>query len=71
VKIDTALAILDVKRGRKALNRAVAGGGARIPVTIHGFIVGSWSVDDGTSREFEVEVTSAVVGELNPPARPR
>lgn len=58
-------ALLDVKKGRKRLFKCVGGQGfgktgkptgERIPVTITGFIVGAHSDDDGTSREFEVEV---------------
>jgi len=59
-------AILDVKAGRKGLakhfvKRPRSGPcprELRIPVTITGYIVGQWGRDDGTSIEFEVEVTS-------------
>lgn len=59
-------AILDVKAGRKALekhfrNRPPLGAcppSMRIPITIKGHIEGINSSDDGTSREFSVIVQS-------------
>jgi hypothetical protein len=49
-------ALLDVKAGRAALAKRIAKG-TRIPVIIHGTITGQWGRDDGTSIEFEVDVT--------------
>lgn len=59
-------AILDVKSGRKALekhfrNRPPLGPcppAMRVPVTIRGYIDGTYSRDDGTSIEFSVVVQS-------------
>ena len=62
--IKSDFALLDVKRGRGALFKALGHtgrkpgtGAAPIPVTITGFILGAWGNDDGTSREFEIQVT--------------
>lgn len=55
--IDSDFALLDVKRGRHALLKRVEDGDTRIPVTIEGFIYRNWGGDDGTSIEFEVDVT--------------
>lgn len=72
MKLTSDFAILDVKNGRNKLLKRVQGEGfgptgrptgARIPVTITGFIVGAYGGDDGTSREFEVEVTDLTVNE--------
>ena len=65
-KITSEFAILDVKKGRQALDKNFAdhkrtGVAEAVPVTITGFIVGVWSGDDGTSREFEVRVTDVKV----------
>jgi hypothetical protein len=59
-KIDSTFAILDVKRGRVALAKRTNRGETRIPVTIRGYIVNQHGNDDGTSIEFEIEVTDAV-----------
>lgn len=63
--IDSNFAILDVKHGRVQLARRVRdmeqlGIPVRIPVTIRGYITGTWSNDDGTSIEFQIDVASAV-----------
>ncbi len=62
--IKSDFALLDVKRGRGALFKAVGYTGRRdtspIPIVITGEIVGAWGEDDGTSREFEVRVISVV-----------
>jgi hypothetical protein len=54
-------ALLDVKGGRGALFKALGytrkDGPMLIPVTITGYLVGAWGSDDGTSQEFEVQVT--------------
>lgn len=65
-KIDSTFAILDVKRGRVKLAKRVNEMLARgyflhgIPVTVRGYIVNVHGNDDGTSIEFEIEVTDAV-----------
>lgn len=68
-KLQSSFALLDVKSGRKGLHKIVGGQGTeypetgkRIPVTIRGFIVGAWGHDDGTSREFGVEITDIKTG---------
>lgn len=70
IKSDTA--ILDVTKGRKALYRHVGDTPRgpeypnRIPVTITGYIVGAWGHDDGTSREFQVQVETVTLGKVSP-----
>lgn len=59
-KINSDFAILDVKRGRAMLAKRVNSGENRIPVTIRGYIVNVHGNDDGTSIEFEIEVTDAI-----------
>ena len=64
-KIDSGFCFLDVKRGRvnlaKRINKLKGfGAPVRIPVTIRGHITDISSQDDGTSIEFEVEVSEAV-----------
>lgn len=64
-EIKSEFALLDVKKGRGALFKALGYTGRRkdispIPVTITGFIIGAWGKDDGVSREFEIEVTDVV-----------
>ena len=65
MKLQSDFALLDVKRGRVGLLKTCGGdhGPARIPVTITGFITGAWGHDDGDSREFQVTVTKAEIGE--------
>jgi len=55
MKIQSNFALLDVKHGRKGLEKALSKG--PIPVTITGNLTGVWGNDDGESVEFEVEVT--------------
>jgi len=55
--ISSTFGLLDVKRGRGALKRRLEKG-PPIPVTIQAFITRDWGRDDGTSIEFELEVTS-------------
>lgn len=59
-KINSTFAILDVKRGRVELARRVNVGETRIPVTVRGYITEVHSHDDGTSIEFQIDVTDAV-----------
>lgn len=72
MKLESSLAILDVKKGRKKLFKLLGftpngprpNEDNRVPVTITGFIVGAHGGDDGTSREFQVEVTGLAVTNL-------
>jgi len=64
MKIESDHAILDVKKGRGALIKAVGGRGTSykitgnvVPVTIRGYVDEAWGRDDGISREFELVVT--------------
>ena len=59
-KIDSDFALLDVKRGRVKLAKRINAGETRIPVTIRGYITTVHSNDDGTSIEFQVDVTDAI-----------
>ena len=72
MKIESTFALLDVQKGRRKLLSEVGGNGIgktgqptgkRIPVTITGFVVGAWGGDDGTSREFQVDVTNVEIQE--------
>lgn len=68
--ISSTFAILDVKQGRDALNEhfkhrprlGPCPEAMRVPVVIHGYIDGVWGDDDGTSREFTVEVDKVAIG---------
>lgn len=62
MKVKSNFALLDVKSGRKKLAQKV-GNGARIPVTITGFITHQFGNDDGTSIEFTVKVTDVSIAE--------
>lgn len=70
-KITSDFALLDVKRGRKALakhfkNRPIMGAcpqEMRIPITITGYISHQYGADDGISIEFGVRVESVKVGD--------
>lgn len=59
MKPQSAHAVLDIKHGRRKLEKAVLMG-ERLPVVIKGFIeqVGN---DDGTSTEFTIDVTNVDV----------
>mgnify|MGYP001453105985 CR=1 FL=1 len=67
MKITSTFALLDVTRGRKALNKLMPPGSQslpndkRIPVTIHGFISHRHGSDDGISQEFGVDVTKVEI----------
>ena len=69
MKLHSKFAILDVTKGRKALEKIMPEGSQnlpkkdRIPVTISGFISHQHSGDDGVSIEFGVDVTSVEVHE--------
>lgn len=55
-------ALVDVKGGRKVLSELVEDHTYKIPITISGWVTGEWSGDDGTSREFEIDVTESIFG---------
>ncbi len=57
-KITSDFALLDVKVGRKGLEKFLAPQTQRVPVTIRGFIEYAWGGDDGESIEFSVDVAS-------------
>jgi len=61
VKLQSHIAILDVKHGRKKLDKLTKQN--EIPVTIKGVITGPWGHDDGVSQEFQVIVESVTTGE--------
>lgn len=69
MKLESDFALLDVKRGRKALAKRMPPGSnslpkdKRIPVTIRGYISHRHGADDGTSIEFGVDVTSVRIEE--------
>jgi hypothetical protein len=62
MKTTSNFAILDVKRGRATLRNLVKDHKHKIPVTLTGYITGDRSGDDGTSIEFEIQVTSHLIG---------
>jgi len=71
MKLESGFAILDVRRGRRQLERLFAKGrggypanGERVPVTITGYITHQHGRDDGESIEFGIEVTSVVAGDM-------
>ena len=65
--VSSDFAILDVKRGKRALSKCMPAGSARIakqdriPVVIYGFISHQWGGDDGVSIEFGVDVERVVL----------
>ncbi len=67
MKLQSTFALLDVMRGRKALDKLMPPGSQslphdqRIPVTIHGFISHRHGADDGISQEFGIEVSRVEV----------
>jgi hypothetical protein len=68
MKLQSTFALLDVMRGRKALDKLMPPGSQslpkdkRIPVVIHGYISHRHGSDDGVSIEFGVDVTNVEVG---------
>lgn len=67
MRLHSDFAALDVKHGRKQLNRMIDRNGKtgaethdlpeKIPVIIHGFITHRLGDDDGEGQEFGIEVT--------------
>lgn len=68
MKLQSDFALLDVRRGRRQLDKLIDRGGRghdlpeRIPVVIHGWITGRFGSDDGASQEFNVEVSKVETG---------
>ena len=71
MKLQSDFALLDVKRGRRQLDKMVERNGLtgaakhdlpeRIPVVIRGYITHRHGRDDGISQEWGVEVSSVEV----------
>ena len=59
MKLESGFALLDVKRGRVGLRKAINKKPVR--VVIYGEIKCSWGNEDGESQEFEVLVDKVVV----------
>ncbi len=66
MRLTSTFALLDIMGGRRDLLKVVGGNGfgrtkrptgVRVPVTITGNVVGAWGGDDGTSQEFQVDVS--------------
>ncbi len=62
MRLQSDYAILDVKRGRGVLLKQVAEKGP-VRVVIYGTVEGGFGHDDGTSREFNVDVDRVEVME--------
>lgn len=71
MRIASEFAMIDVKKGRRELARAVRDGQVRIPVTLVGFITGPYGQDDGMSIEFEVDVKKVELGAPEPNPLPK
>lgn len=67
MKLQSDFALLDVKKGRKALAKMMPNGSKRtdavIPVVIKGYISHRHGNDDGVSIEFGIDVTSVEIVE--------
>jgi hypothetical protein len=61
MKIQSNFGILDVKHGRRQLEKHFMSMKGNLKVTIEAEIVGQWSHDDGESIEFELDVKSVEV----------
>ena len=57
MKLTSDFALLDVKKGRKALAKHFSDKKGPIPVVIHAELIRRFGDDDGTSIEFEMKVT--------------
>lgn len=66
MKLHSDFAILDLKHGRRQLDKMIDRHGRNhdladpIPVKIHGYITGRHGSDDGVSQEFTVQVERVV-----------
>jgi hypothetical protein len=69
VKLQSDFALLDVRRGRRQLDKMIERGGKghdlpkRVPVVIRGWITHRHGRDDGVSQEFGIDVAEVVVTE--------
>lgn len=69
MKLQSTFALLDVKRGRRQLDKMIERGGKghdlpeRIPVVIRGWITHRHGYDDGESQEFGIDVAEVIVPE--------
>lgn len=60
MKLHSDFAILDVKHGRRQLDKLCVNNhdlAEKIPVVIYGFITGRQGSDDGISQEFTIQVS--------------
>ena len=62
MNINSDFALLDVKRGRVQLQRVLRQG-KKVKVVIHAEVDRPWSVDDGESVEFQLNVEKVEVVE--------
>lgn len=66
MKIKSDFVLLDVRSPQKKLEKIVSfdyNKEKKVPVKIIGFISNAWGDSDGTSQEFEVEVTLVEAGD--------
>lgn len=63
MKIQSTFGLLDVKHGRRQLEKHFMAMKGNLKVTIEAEIIGQWSHDDGVSIEFELDVKSVKVDE--------
>lgn len=61
MKLESDFALLDVMRGRKALKKFLEKNPQGLKVTVEMTITRPWGSDDGTSIEFECNVTKLKV----------
>lgn len=57
MKLESDFALLDVMKGRKALRKWLKKNPQGLKVTVDMVILSPWGSDDGTSIEFECNVT--------------
>lgn len=62
MRLTSGFVLVDVLKGRKELAKHFEVGGPSIPVTITGYIDGTWGHDDGTSQEFQMVVETIAFG---------
>ena len=65
IKLQSDFALIDIRRGRKKLLNHVKKGG-KCYVVVRGFIDSEHGNDDGTSREFNMEVEEIDAGLVGP-----